>query len=186
MIFASARNGTGSLWTVETEEFAGADFAWLAARIANARVEFQWGKKTQRYQLGAQGLSIAQAPVFVEITAKLNEQGGPVGGQAAVPLASQITISSPDDSTAGSAGAPHVANGGRDLDLPGVVEPALSRALLLAAEAGQWALVSQFASELEARRVARQSAGDSGRLTGRSARVLRHHNYGGVLPGALG
>jgi hypothetical protein len=55
-----------------------------------------------------------------------------------------------------------VANGTRDLDLRGVVEPALSRALLLAAEAGQWALVGQLASELEARRVARQSAVDFG------------------------
>jgi hypothetical protein len=69
---------------------------------------------------------------------------------------------SKDDSTDDRAGSPQVANGSRDLDLLGVVEPALSRALLLAAEAGQWAVVSQLANELEARRVARQSQGASG------------------------
>ena len=50
----------------------------------------------------------------------------------------------------------------RDLDLRGVVEPALSRALLLAAEAGQWAVVSQLARKLEALRVGRQGRGVSG------------------------
>jgi len=69
---------------------------------------------------------------------------------------------SKDDSTDDRARSPYVGNGSRDLDLRGVVEPALGRALLLAAEAGQWALVSQLASELEARRVARQGPGESG------------------------
>jgi hypothetical protein len=69
---------------------------------------------------------------------------------------------SKDDSTDDRARSLHVANGTRELDLRGVVEPALGRALLLAAEAGQWALVGQLASELEARRVARQSAAESG------------------------
>ena len=69
---------------------------------------------------------------------------------------------SKDDSTGDRAGSTLVANGTRDLDLRGVVEPALSRALMLAAEAGQWALVSQLANELEARRVARQGPGESG------------------------
>jgi hypothetical protein len=68
---------------------------------------------------------------------------------------------SKDDSTPECGASPPVAEGSRDLDLRGVVEPALSRALVLAAEAGQWAVVSQLASELEARRVARQSAGES-------------------------
>ncbi|MFC1641063.1 hypothetical protein ACFL5O_00015 [Myxococcota bacterium] len=41
-----------------------------------------------------------------------------------------------------------------DLNLREVVEPALARALLLAAEAGRWAIVQQIASELGARRLA--------------------------------
>jgi hypothetical protein len=65
-----------------------------------------------------------------------------------------VTVSddSKDDSTDDRTGSPQVANGSRDLDLRGVVEPALSRALLLAVEAGQWALVSQLASELDLQR----------------------------------
>ena len=39
-----------------------------------------------------------------------------------------------------------------DLDLTGVVEPALVRALALAADAGRLDLVTQFAAELAARR----------------------------------
>jgi hypothetical protein len=69
---------------------------------------------------------------------------------------------SKDDSTDSGAASPRVANDSRELDLRGVVEPALGRALMLAAEAGQWALVSQLANELEARRVRRQSPDDSG------------------------
>ena len=39
-----------------------------------------------------------------------------------------------------------------DLELEGVVEPALARALVLAAEAGRWAIVEQIAGELKERR----------------------------------
>jgi len=42
-----------------------------------------------------------------------------------------------------------------ELDLRGVVETALARALMLAAEAGRWELVGRLAAELEARRIAR-------------------------------
>ena len=45
-----------------------------------------------------------------------------------------------------------------DLDLGGVVEPALARALLLAAEAQRWDVVVQIAGELQARRVRREGA----------------------------
>ena len=48
------------------------------------------------------------------------------------------------------------------LDLRAVVETALARALILAAEAGRWVLVSHLAGELEARRVGRQRSGDGG------------------------
>jgi hypothetical protein len=44
-----------------------------------------------------------------------------------------------------------------DLFLRGVVETALARALTLAAEAGQWALVAKLATELERRRQVRRS-----------------------------
>jgi hypothetical protein len=40
-------------------------------------------------------------------------------------------------------------------ELRDVVEPALARALVLAAEAGRWGLVERIAGELEARRQAR-------------------------------
>ena len=46
-------------------------------------------------------------------------------------------------------------DGQQERDLRGVVETALGRALLLAAQAEQWALVQQIAAELTARRVAR-------------------------------
>jgi hypothetical protein len=39
-----------------------------------------------------------------------------------------------------------------ELELEGVVEPALARALVLAAEAGRWAIVEQIARELKERR----------------------------------
>lgn len=39
-----------------------------------------------------------------------------------------------------------------ELELDGVVEPALARALVLAAEAGRWAIVEQIARELRERR----------------------------------
>ena len=45
-----------------------------------------------------------------------------------------------------------------DLDLCGVVEPALARALLLAAEAQRWDIVVQIAGELQARRARREEA----------------------------
>jgi hypothetical protein len=48
------------------------------------------------------------------------------------------------------------------LDLRGVVETALARALTLADEAGRRGLVSQLAGELEARRVARKGASEAG------------------------
>jgi hypothetical protein len=38
-----------------------------------------------------------------------------------------------------------------ELELEGVVEPALARALVLAAEAGRWAIVEQIARELKER-----------------------------------
>ena len=38
------------------------------------------------------------------------------------------------------------------LELEGVIEPALARALVLAAEAGRWAIVEQIARELKERR----------------------------------
>jgi hypothetical protein len=41
---------------------------------------------------------------------------------------------------------------GPELELDGVVEPALARALVLAAEAGRWAIVEQIARELKERR----------------------------------
>jgi hypothetical protein len=43
--------------------------------------------------------------------------------------------------------------------LSGVVETALARALVLAAEAQRWEVVQQIAGELEARRLARAGAG---------------------------
>ena len=43
----------------------------------------------------------------------------------------------------------------RKLDLRGVVEPALAKALMLAAEAQRWELVAQLAAELAARRAVR-------------------------------
>jgi len=43
-----------------------------------------------------------------------------------------------------------------DLGLEGVVEPALARALVLAAEAGRWEIVEQIARELKERRQGRQ------------------------------
>jgi hypothetical protein len=39
-----------------------------------------------------------------------------------------------------------------ELELEGVVEPALARAWVLAAEAGRWAIVEQIARELKERR----------------------------------
>lgn len=47
--------------------------------------------------------------------------------------------------------------GAGDLDLGGVVETALARALVLAAQAGRWHVVQQIAGELEARRMARDA-----------------------------
>lgn len=67
-----------------------------------------------------------------------------------------------DDSDAARAAPSELSRPGRELDLGGVVEPALARALIMAAEAGQWAIVARLAGELEARRVARQGGGDSG------------------------
>jgi hypothetical protein len=45
------------------------------------------------------------------------------------------------------------------LDLNGVVEPALARALVLAAEAQRWEIVEQVARELEERREGQSTAG---------------------------
>jgi hypothetical protein len=79
--------------------------------------------------------------------------------QVAVPYAKDDSRQrAPCDS---NARPPDSKGGNRDLDLRGVVEPALGRALLLAAEAGQWALVSQLANELETRRVVRQGPSES-------------------------
>ena len=44
-----------------------------------------------------------------------------------------------------------------ELELEGVIEPALARALVLAAEAGRWVLVEQIARELNERRERRRA-----------------------------
>jgi hypothetical protein len=61
--------------------------------------------------------------------------------------ANDRTIGGSAENTAESDNANHVG-----LETHNVVEPALARALALAAEAGRWGLVAQIARELEERR----------------------------------
>jgi hypothetical protein len=69
----------------------------------------------------------------------------------------------------------NTASGGRmepklELELEGVVEPALARALVLAAEAGRWAIVEQIARELKERRDASADSRTKA-AAGRAARM---------------
>ena len=104
-----------------------------------------------------QGVSAAlgQLPHPLDTRPKPANPGGPgrLGTIQTRPVGCAVPPST--DTPEGSGEAPPTADG---LALGGVVETALARALVLAAEAKRWDVVQQIAGELEARRLARRGA----------------------------
>jgi hypothetical protein len=92
-----------------------------------------------------------------EAADKVQRGRSPHPGPCAKRLATmaQLDLRSPAPSSSGAGPAPQ-PSAGTDLGLEGVVEPALARALVLAAEAGRWEIVEQIARELTVRRQDRQ------------------------------
>jgi hypothetical protein len=106
-------------------------YSLRGGRDSNARTEARSGTKTDRFDTDGEGtIGADRAPAC-----------------ATVPADGRFRTN--------GEGAERISDGDERFELGDVVEPALARALVLAAGAGRWDVVEQIAAELRIRRESR-------------------------------